>query len=64
MKIIRIEIKSCGGCLNYNQCDNYPHEEIHYCMAATDGAGKVKEIDDITTIPKWCPLPNAPKEGK
>lgn len=61
MKIIKIEVSCCEDCLNHNSCDNYPDEELDYCMNARDGAGKQKDIKDITKIPAWCPLPDAPK---
>lgn len=55
MKIIKIEVESCEGCLNHSTYDDYPEEDIDYCMQGVKG----KNIDDIKTIPEWCPLPDA-----
>ena len=59
VKIIKIEVESCEVCLNVNQYPNDLDEAVYYCMDARNGAGKQPEIDDITQIPKWCPLEDA-----
>lgn len=61
MKTIKIEVKSCEECLNYNKNDEYSIENVDYCMAAKDGKFiRPREIPDITTIPDWCELEDAP----
>lgn len=54
MKIITVQIKSCEVCFNHYESVNW----VHYCEVVA------KDIDDVTQIPDWCPLPDAPLSSK
>lgn len=56
MKILPLQIKKCSECPS-----NVLSFSYRYCNASRARRGVSRMIENMNTLPDWCPLPDIPR---
>ncbi len=56
MKLIALQIKKCSECPS-----NVLSFSYRYCNASRARHGVTRMIENMNTLPDWCPLPDIPQ---